>query len=179
MSLLHRDLPQPPPCPPLSLPKEFPAPTTRRWGDYRLRLSGAAGCGALGPLAAAPRTPLVGGRQYKREFTRMTGLMNKYGSSGDRISPNRLKSDFISGLIKKQFKDYINIWIAENKDCTLFAMLEKAAVICQGIYPVHTRSKRRAYEMPSAPRNPPTVNDSFRCMVLDVATRFLILVSCG
>ena len=31
MSLLHRDLPQPPPCPPLSLPKEFPAPTTRRY----------------------------------------------------------------------------------------------------------------------------------------------------
>ena len=49
----------------------------------------------------------MGFLEYKREFTRMTGLMNKYGSSGDRIPPNRLKSDFISGLIRKQFKDYI------------------------------------------------------------------------
>ena len=96
----------------------------------------------------------MGFLEYKREFTRMTGLMNKYGNAGDRIPPNRLKNDFIFGLIRKQFRDYMNVWIAENKDCTLFAMLEKATVICQGIYPLQTGFKRRADELPSTPRNP-------------------------
>ena len=41
----------------------------------------------------------MGFREYKREFTRLTGLMNKYGSAGDRTPPNRLKTDFIAGLI--------------------------------------------------------------------------------
>ena len=102
----------------------------------------------------------MGFMEYQREFTRITGLMNKFGSPGDRVPSNILKNDFIAGLIRQKFRDNMYIWIAENKDSPLFAMLEQATVICQGIYPRQTGFKRRAGEMPSAPRNPPSAPGS-------------------
>ena len=63
MSLLHRDLPQPPPCPPLSLPKGVSSAHREEVGGTADRgCPGPQAAALSGPLAAAPRTPLVGGR---------------------------------------------------------------------------------------------------------------------
>ena len=102
----------------------------------------------------------MGFMEYKRNFTRITGLMNKFGSPGDRTPPNILKTDFIAGLTRVKFRDHMNIWVAENPNSTLFSMLEKATTINRGIYPQNTGLKRRADEMPSAPRNPPATFDN-------------------